>query len=664
MSTWIKLKPKKALSALDLKALVKEIEQLVVGGVILNIYVIENLLMLKVRCNDGITRIFMAKPPHWISLSIYDVEKPLQPTALCKLLRKLVRGLRITSLEQIGFDRIVKMRVEGKRGSYEIIFELVREGNVIVCSPDMTILAAYREVEYKDRVLKRGVKYQPPPNLVLSLSRERAIEAIKKSRSKAFHVAQTLVGSPELAYEVLARSSIDPETDASPPEIIEKVIEKANELFNLPEVFKPSVVYVDCKPFSVVPLDFVIYGECQKRAYNHFYEAVSDFFIEEVRKSLLRREEVERERARIESSIKDVKKAIVELENRIEKMAKVIELMNRKAEEFQRLLDAFRDSWTKGERTPSFIPSIEGVRVVQINRRDKTVKIEIEGLELSLKPSESLMANISNMYDELKGLKRKLESSRRALAELESKLTTLTEKEKETIREAERKIRRRREPRYWYEKYLWFRSSDGFLVVAGRDSTQNEVLVRKYLRDEDLFFHADIVGGAAVIVKSEGREVPQTTIEEVAQYSACYSKAWKAGFGSIDVYWVYGKQVSKTPPSGEYLPKGSFMIRGSKNFLRGVELKVAVGLMSLNGDVIVVSGPPSAIAKQSIAYVVLTPSGEERGRLASRIAKIFNEELKSMSLGGEVRVEDVLKVLPPGSAKIVEERSLRSYEEK
>ncbi|MEM0239842.1 MAG: ribosome rescue protein RqcH [Candidatus Nezhaarchaeales archaeon] len=659
MLTWTKLKPKRSLSALDIKALVKEMEELIVGGVITNVYIVEDLLMLKVRCNDGITRVLMSKPPYWISLSSYDVEKPLQPTTLCKLMRKLIRGLRITSLEQIGFDRIVKMRIEGRGSSYELIFELVREGNVIVCGSDMTILAAYREVEYKDRVLKRGVKYQPPPNVVLSLSKDRANEAIKESRSKAFYVAQALVGSPELAYEILARSSINPEAEASSLELIEKIVEKANELFNLPKVFKPCIVYVNDKPFSVVPLDFVIYSECRKKTYDRFYEAVSDFFMEEVKKSLLKKEEVERERARIESSIKDVKEATAKLESKIEKMTKALEIMKRSSEEFQRLLDAFRDSWARGEDVPRSMPSIEGVKVVQINRRDKVVKIEIEGLELLLKPSESLMANISNIYDELKNLKKKLESSRRALAELESKLVTLMEKEKEVIKEAERKIRRRREPRYWYEKYLWFKSSDGFLVVAGRDATQNEVLVKKYLRDDDLFFHADIVGGAVVIVKSEGREVPQTTIEEVAQYSACYSKAWKAGFGSIDVYWVYGRQVSKTPPSGEYLPKGSFMVRGPKNFLRGVELKVAIGLTLLDGEVMVISGPPSAITRQSIAYVVLIPGDEERGRLASRIAKIFNEELKSMGLEEGIEVEDVLKVLPPGSAKIVEERTFK-----
>ncbi|MDH5815930.1 MAG: ribosome rescue protein RqcH [Candidatus Nezhaarchaeota archaeon] len=659
MLTWTKLKPKRSLSALDIKALVKEMEELIVGGVITNVYIVEDLLMLKVRCNDGITRVLMSKPPYWISLSSYDVEKPLQPTTLCKLMRKLIRGLRITSLEQIGFDRIVKMRIEGRGSSYELIFELVREGNVIVCGSDMTILAAYREVEYKDRVLKRGVKYQPPPNVVLSLSKDRANEAIKESRSKAFYVAQALVGSPELAYEILARSSINPEAEASSLELIEKIVEKANELFNLPKVFKPCIVYVNDKPFSVVPLDFVIYSKCRKKTYDRFYEAVSDFFMEEVKKSLLKKEEVERERARIESSIKDVKEATAKLESKIEKMTKALEIMKRSSEEFQRLLDAFRDSWARGEDVPRSMPSIEGVKVVQINRRDKVVKIEIEGLELLLKPSESLMANISNIYDELKNLKKKLESSRRALAELESKLVTLMEKEKEVIKEAERKIRRRREPRYWYEKYLWFKSSDGFLVVAGRDATQNEVLVKKYLRDDDLFFHADIVGGAVVIVKSEGREVPQTTIEEVAQYSACYSKAWKAGFGSIDVYWVYGRQVSKTPPSGEYLPKGSFMVRGPKNFLRGVELKVAIGLTLLDGEVMVISGPPSAITRQSIAYVVLIPGDEERGRLASRIAKIFNEELKSMGLEEGIEVEDVLKVLPPGSAKIVEERTFK-----
>jgi len=655
-----KLKRKSSLSALDLRALVKEVGQLIVGGTMINVYMVEDLLMFKVRCVDGTSRILAVKLPRWISLTSYDVEKPTRPPAFCMLLRKLMRRARITSLEQVGFDRILKVRAEGERGAHELVIELVREGNVVVCDSNATILGAYREVEYKDRTLKRGAKYRLPPNALLDLDEGRALEALKARKPKAFYVALALVGSPELAYEVLARCSMDPEGEVGSQEDVKKIAENARELLASLDDLRPSIVYADKRPFSVVPVDFVIYANCEKRPYGRFYEAVADYFYEEVKEVLLKgKEEVEKERKRVEATMEEIKSGIAEVEAKIERLSKAIRFVEERAEAFQELLEAFKEAWALGEDRPSPERLLEGVEVVEVDRRGKIVKVKVEGFELSFRPHESLMSNVSSFYDELKELKRRLEASRRALADLEAKLASLAEREFEMAREVEGKIRKRREPKHWYERYLWFRSSDGFLVVAGRDASQNESLVRRYLEDRDMFFHADVVGAAAVIVKCEGKEVPRTTIEEAAQFAACYSKAWKAGFASTDVYWVYGEQVSKTPPSGEYLPRGSFMIRGSRNYLRGVELKLAVGLVIRDGEALVLSGPPSAIAKEAVAYVTLIPGDEEKGRTAKRIAKIFSEHLRALGLEGAVAVDEIVKVLPPGTARIVERKSLR-----
>lgn len=652
-----KLKRKSSLSALDLRALTKEVGQLIVGGTIINIYMIGDLLTFKIRCVDGISRILAIKLPQWISLTSYDVEKPVQPPSFCMLLRKLIRGARITSFEQVGFDRIVRMKAERKGGVHELVIELVREGNVVVCDSSSTILGAYREAKYRDRSLKRGTKYQLPPNVLLDVNEERALEALKGRKPRAFYVALALVGSPELAYEVLARCSMDPESEVGSREEVERIAEKARELLASLDALRPSVVYVNGRPFSVVPIDFAIYADCEKRAYDHFYDAVVDYFYEEFKESLQRgKEDIEKERKRIEATIKEVRESVAEVEAKIERLSKAIRFIEEDAEGFQELLKAFKEAWAKGEDWPSSEPHVEGVKVVGVDRRGKTVEVEVEGLELSFKTHESLMSNVSSLYNELKELKRELEARRRALVDLEAKLKDLAEKEVEVAREVEERIRKRREPRHWYEKYLWFRSSDGLLVVAGRDASQNEVLVRRYLEGKDLFFHADIVGATAVVVKSEGREVPQATIEEAAQFAACYSKAWRAGFASIDVYWVYGEQVSKTPPSGEYLSKGSFMIRGDRNYLRGVELKLAVGLVVRDGEFLIVSGPPSIIAREAAAYVTLVPGDEEKGRVAKRIAKIFNENLRTMRFRGTVTVDEVARILPPGGARIVERK--------
>ena len=33
---------------------------------------------------------------------------------------------------------------------------------------------------------------------------------------------------------------------------------------------------------------------------------------------------------------------------------------------------------------------------------------------------------------------------------------------------------------YWFEKFYWFVSTENYLVIAGRDQQQNELIVKRY----------------------------------------------------------------------------------------------------------------------------------------------------------------------------------------
>lgn len=102
--------------------------------------------------------------------------------------------------------------------------------------------------------------------------------------------------------------------------------------------------------------------------------------------------------------------------------------------------------------------------------------------------------------------------------------------------------------KYWFEKFFWFISSDNYIVVAGRDMQQNDVLYRRYLHKGDLYLHGNVVGGASVILKNpSGGPVPERTLEEAGSFALCHSSAWKNKVVTSS-YWVYDHQVSKTAP--------------------------------------------------------------------------------------------------------------------
>ncbi|KAF9915988.1 hypothetical protein BX616_004907 [Lobosporangium transversale] len=140
-------------------------------------------------------------------------------------------------------------------------------------------------------------------------------------------------------------------------------------------------------------------------------------------------------------------------------------------------------------------------------------------------------------------------------------------------------IQRARKP-YWFEKFMWFITSENYLVIAGRDAEQNEMIVKRYMKKNDIYVHADIHGAATVVIKnpSDKEPIPPTSIYQAGIMSVCQSKAWDAKI-VISAYWVHAEQVSKSAPTGEYLTTGSFMIRGKKNFLPPVQLVYGFGFL-------------------------------------------------------------------------------------
>ncbi|XXH05914.1 hypothetical protein Hte_012356 [Hypoxylon texense] len=134
----------------------------------------------------------------------------------------------------------------------------------------------------------------------------------------------------------------------------------------------------------------------------------------------------------------------------------------------------------------------------------------------------------------------------------------------------------------WFEKFIWFISSDGYLVLGGKDAQQNEVLYRRYLKKGDVYVHADLHGAPSVIIKNSpstpDAPIPPSTLSQAGSLAVCASSAWdsKAGMGA---WWVNADQVSKSAPTGEFLGTGSFMVRGKKNFLPPAQLLLGLGLM-------------------------------------------------------------------------------------
>lgn len=240
-------------------------------------------------------------------------------------------------------------------------------------------------------------------------------------------------------------------------------------------------------------------------------------------------------------------------------------------------------------------------------------------------------ASASTYFEKAKQSKKKLEGLREATESTRKKIQKL---EKETVQEERLVIPRKNQQ--WFEKFRWFRSSEGFLCIGGRDATSNEIVVKKHTTPDDLVFHTELPGSPFFVIKTEGKK-PKNTIEEAAIATASFSRAWRQGVQIGDVFYVKPDQLSKEAPSGEFVAKGAFMVRGKRNNLT-VSIECAVGMTE---DGLVMSGPLAAVQKHCKHYVHVR---QGRGKTSDAAKKIRKK------IGGEL--DDIIRVLPAGGVDI------------
>ncbi|MEE9524994.1 MAG: NFACT RNA binding domain-containing protein [Candidatus Woesearchaeota archaeon] len=254
-------------------------------------------------------------------------------------------------------------------------------------------------------------------------------------------------------------------------------------------------------------------------------------------------------------------------------------------------------------------------------------------MKIQLDVTKSLEQNAETYFNKAKKAKRKLGGAKEAL---EKSFLKLEKAKKDKLKQEAKKekVERKKE---WYEKFRWFRSSEGFLCIGGRDATSNEIVIKKHMDKDDIVFHTNMAGSPFFVIKIKEEKPTEATINEVAQATASYSRGWKAGIASADVFFVNPSQVTKEAKSGEFVPKGAFMIYGKKNTLVA-ELRIAIGLK----DGQIIGGPIDAIRAQTDNFVIVIQGNEK----TSGVAKKIKKKLK----GGSI--DEIIRMIPAGGCKV------------
>jgi predicted ribosome quality control (RQC) complex YloA/Tae2 family protein len=613
-----------------------------------------------------------------LHLTTYALKNPRVPPAFCMALRKHLRGAWISNIEQHDFERVITIYFKTKKATLRIILELFGEGNIILTDEKGEILQALIFKRMRDRNILRHEIFQFPPSIgknPLKVTREELEEALKTFAN--FEVVRAIarflgVGG-FYAEEILLRANIEKTKQCNALNSSE-----VNAIFNSLKNLISKVTRSETEPnmiiakngsfLDVLPFKLKRYETYNSESYNSFNEALDEFYLRTtaVKKAVadVEADRIKREVERLKRIITEQEQALREDESKAELNKRIGNVIFAHFNELQALLNSY--SIAKGKKR-DFRPLIsenlvakgssttQEAFVKSFDARNKVVNVSLDELHFSLNLRETLFENAANYYERGKKAKQKSAGALRALKKSRTKLHEV----KQRLREAEVQktvkpteimeefAKRKVKPKEWYEKFRWFISSDGFLVVAGKDAVSNEVLVKKYAGADDVVFHADVAGAPFVVVKTKGKVPSGQVLREAGEFAAAFSRAWREGVGSADVYWVKPEQLSKSGPSGEYVTRGAFAISGKRNWIRNVELKLAIGVVE-GEETKFVGGPVETVKAKTKAYLIIVPGDLSGKELLKQILRALTLKLTSEQREriGKPSIEQIREYVP------------------
>jgi predicted ribosome quality control (RQC) complex YloA/Tae2 family protein len=678
---------KKDFTSFDVTAAVRELGEKATGSRVSNVYQLDaKTLLLKLHKTDKPALHLIMEAGRRLHLTAYEMEKPSVPPAFCMALRKYLRDSWLASVEQHEFERVIVFSFKTKAGVLKLILELFGDGNLILVDERNLILQALVYRRMRDRNILRNEAFKFAPSSGRNPLKISAKEFLELRNLGNVEVVRALVRLVSIggvyAEEVLQRAGIDKKKpcNALSDAEVEALFENMEGLLRqvTSGALEPCIMsdrtgaYVD-----VLPIKLQQYEECVCKPFESFNEALDEFYasLTAIQKATRGEnlEELRREADRLRRIIENQEKQLIETKARVEQDKQIGDSIYAHAAELQILMDELKAHRQEGKDWRQISSEISAERqalqapnvlLESFNAENLIMNVRVGDLRFDLDLHETLFTNASRLYESSKRFKQKLEGAKTALAETQKHLTEIeaqileaeVSKRQAPAEAIEELAKRRMRRKQWFEKFRWFRSSDSFLVVAGKDSVTNEVLIKKHTDPTDIVFHADIVGAPFVVIKAEGKSPTEQALKEAGEFAAATSRAWREGFGSVDVYWVKPEQLSKVGPSGEYVSHGAFAVIGKRNWFRGVPLRVAVGVKFENDGMIFLGGALDAVRKKTETYVIIIPGDDSRknffrkvlGVLAKKTPKNQRERVQ------KAPIESIREFIPYGKGRVME----------
>lgn len=641
------------LSGIELYYLVNKISPKVSSGYyVSNISSItKNSILLKLHHSAEPNIMLMVSTKGiWFTNKKY---RQVEENQFVKVLSREIERAKISSVSQPGSERIFFLYFVNRANKVrKLIVEIFGKGNIILCDESMEILWILNPIEVRHRTLRTGSEYVLPPKrgedvLQISLESMKQNASLQSNNTEVVRWLGNCTSLPrKYLEEILLQSAINTNyanvlSDNDIEIIYEKTKEITNKIIN-EKNHEPSVI-LDKLGLAVDTSPIPMSKEANVKKVETYMDGIDQVLSNEILTigRDLKTEEANRKILELEHDLEEQNKAKMQVISKSKSLRNLAhELMKLSSIGIQDMNDDKVNSLLQSN--DSKIVHENGLTYLDLfNERVK--------LESSIPTFSSLL------FSRAKELERGAINIDKASEELKSRT--------ERIQNQTQKIREKiqfnmLESKHWYERYRWFVTTDGHLVIGGRDASSNSAVIRKHMTENDIVFHAEIHGSPFFLVKNARNRENGNFVDETAQATVSFSRAWKDGLSSGDAYWVFPNQVKKGAPTGQYLPKGSFVIEGKRNFCKGVELKLSIGLIQIeNKRYTIVCGPSNAIRRRSLVFASLLPGGSDPMNLAKKVKSEFVRVISEFDSDladylKKIVLDEFIRMLPSGQSKI------------
>ena len=553
------------LDGLTLHLLTDELKNQIVGCRIEKIYQpAKDEIIFNIRNRDGAKRLFISSSSSIPRINISNIqpENPASPPMLCMFLRKHLTSCLITDISQVGLDRILFIDLKGTDEigdsvTFRLALEIMaKHSNFIVINSEGIILEAIKKADMTTssvRQIQPGFKYQLPPMQnklnILDSDAENIVEQIKLQKNKMLSAAilSKIEGvSPLISREIACRITGNDISISEMQEIhISKLKEEICKLKNcLLNGGKPTLLIKDdSTPFDFSFTDITQYGFKIKSKVFDSYSDLIDFYYAE-------KSSTERTNQQSKELQKSLSNLIARSQRKLETRTKELDECKDK-DTFRinaELILANQYSLQKGSLyydVQNFYDNYNEIRIKADPALSPAQNAQKYFKEYNKKKNaEKLLGNlIDESKIEITYLESVLDAVKRSsgfseIAEIKSELYD----EGYLKRSSKNNKKQKTLPPI---KYI---SDDGYVILAGRNNIQNEMLSLKSSDKSDSWFHTQAYPGSHVVVIGNGDIIPEQTCRQAAVIAA-YNSAAK-GSSQVAVDYTEIRELKK-PKNGK-----------------------------------------------------------------------------------------------------------------